>query len=86
MSIVRYVAFYPPTGWEDRPWLDDAACDALVKTARRVGQLYSEEVARLRLVGKASEVRFSPRRPKLTQKPLAWMSTLISLAASKPFA
>ena len=57
MTVVRYVAFYPPTGFPDRAWIDDRACDLLVKSARRVAELYSEEVSRLRLSGKASEVR-----------------------------
>lgn len=57
MAVVRYVAFFPPTGFADRAWIDDRACDLLVKSARRVAELYSEEVSKLRLIGNASEVR-----------------------------
>lgn len=57
MAVVRYVSFFPPTGFRDRPWDRDPAIDALVKSGRRVAELLSEEVARLRLEGPSSEVR-----------------------------
>lgn len=54
---MRDVHFYPQTGWEDRPWLDDPGCDALAKSGRRVVESYSDAVGRRRLEGKASTVR-----------------------------
>jgi hypothetical protein len=57
LAVVRYVGFFPPTGFPDRAWIDDRACDLLVKSARRVVELYSEEISGLGLIGKASEVR-----------------------------
>lgn len=57
MAVVRYVAFFPPTGFPDRAWHEDAACDALVKSGRRVAEALSREIASRALVGKGSEVR-----------------------------
>ncbi|MCD4524855.1 hypothetical protein LRP65_08120 [Nocardioides sp. cx-173] len=51
------MAFYPPTGFRDRRWIADDACDALVRSGRRVAEAYSEAVLGLSLTGYASEVR-----------------------------
>lgn len=57
VPVVRSVDLYPQTGFVDRAWLDDPACDALVKSGRRVVEAFTAAIAERGLVARAGEVR-----------------------------
>lgn len=81
MPIVRYVAFFPPTGRRGRAWVTEPACDALVKSGRRVAELYSAEVSSLQLQGKASEIRIFVR-PAPPEQPAVAVTVHLDFAES----
>ena len=39
---VRFVDFYPSSGWPDRPWDHEPDIDAFARSSRRVSERYSE--------------------------------------------
>lgn len=60
MPILRDIHFWPPTGREDQPWLndhDDSRCDALLRTARRVCERYSDALRSEELSSRHSSIR-----------------------------
>ncbi|WP_193614498.1 hypothetical protein [Nocardioides lijunqiniae] len=58
MAVLGHVEFWPPSGWEDLPWTEDPATDALVKSARRVSEAYGDALRAERLEGPCSSLRF----------------------------
>ncbi|WP_332642488.1 hypothetical protein [Aeromicrobium sp.] len=59
MAVFRWIEFWPSGGREDRPWTDDPATDALVKSACRVSQAYSDALRDEHFEGPCSSLRFS---------------------------
>lgn len=54
---LRTVELFPYAGRPDRPWADTPAADALVKSARRVSERYSELISAYDLRARSSEFR-----------------------------
>jgi hypothetical protein len=52
---------WPPTGFPDRPWLDDVDEDAFARSARSVCELYSEAVRPAHLPSRHGELRLFGR-------------------------
>jgi hypothetical protein len=59
MPTFDYVEVWPPTGWPDRPWRDNAEEEAFVKSARSITELYSEALSRLQVPGHRSMLRLT---------------------------
>ena len=56
-TSLSLVAVWPRVGRDDRPWVEPASCDAFVRTARRVCELYSSLVAAQELPSPSAELR-----------------------------
>ncbi len=57
MPVLRWIQFWPPTGYPDRPWLEHPDEDAFVRSARSVCELYSEAVRGARVQARHSQLR-----------------------------
>lgn len=87
MVVFTEVEFWPPSGRQDRPWTDDPATDALVKSAVRVSEAYGEGLQDERLDGPCSSLRFFSHphdddEVELqvdTGKPDSWESGIVSV-------
>ncbi len=55
--MLRTVEFWPQTGFVDAPWIEDPDEDAFVRSARGIGELYSEGVRPTRVQARHSQLR-----------------------------
>jgi hypothetical protein len=65
MAILRTVEFWPQTGFVDAPWTGDRDEDSFVRSARSVGELYSEGIRAGRVEARNSQLRMfcTPHEP-----------------------
>jgi hypothetical protein len=59
MGTLRLIDVWPPTGFPDRPWLEQPDEDAFARSARSVCELYSESVRLAGVQARHSELRLA---------------------------
>ncbi|UQU62559.1 hypothetical protein COUCH_26460 [Couchioplanes caeruleus] len=57
MAVLRTVEFWPQTGFVNAPWIEDPDEDAFVRSARGIGELYSEGIRPARVQARHSQLR-----------------------------
>lgn len=69
MAILRTVEFWPQTGFVDAPWTEDPDEDAFVRSARAVGERYSEGIRPAGIQARNAQLRMHcfPHEPGRTE-------------------
>src|SRR4051794_8285825 len=63
MAVLREVYVWPPSGFRDRPWREDADADAFAKVARAVCDRYCEALPELGITHWTSQLRIFAWEP-----------------------